>query len=65
MKPFRDLSTYFRGVASELRKVVWPTFPVLLTNFMSVVIGIALATAFIGVVDYVFIHGIAFLIKPK
>ena len=65
MKPLNQLTAYFRGVSSEMRKVVWPTFPVLLSHFVSVVVGIALATVFIGTVDYVFLHILAYLIKAK
>lgn len=54
---------YFSGVASELRKVTWPTFPVLVRYFLSVVIGLVIATAFIWAVDFVFIKALSLLIK--
>ncbi|MEI6477986.1 MAG: preprotein translocase subunit SecE [bacterium] len=57
------LTTYFRGVQAELRKVVWPTFPVLLQHFVSVVVGLVVFTAFVAGVDYVFIHGLGFIVN--
>jgi preprotein translocase SecE subunit len=55
MRPVASLTTYFRGVYAEARKVVWPSWPLLLRYFVSVVVGVALATAFIGGLDYVFL----------
>ena len=46
-----------------MRRVVWPTFPVLLRYFVSVVGGLAIAIIFIGGVDYVFVHSLAYIIK--
>jgi preprotein translocase SecE subunit len=65
MNPLRSLISYFQGVQTELRKVVWPTMPVLINHFFSVVIGIAIATVLVGAVDYVFIHAVAYVIKIK
>ena len=65
MNPLRSLLAYFQGVQTELRKVVWPTMPVLINHFFSVVIGIAIATVLVGAVDYVFIHAVAYVIKIK
>ena len=62
MKPFNSLISYFSGVSAEMRKVVWPTFPMLVRYFLSVVVGIALATLFIGTVDFILIKGLAVLI---
>jgi preprotein translocase subunit SecE len=56
MKIFNQLVSYFKGVISELKKVVWPTFPVLVKYFVGVVVGVAIATVFVGLVDYAFIH---------
>jgi len=63
MKPLNALAGYFRGVAIELRKVVWPTGPTLLRYFLSVVLGLALATTFIWGVDYVFVHLLGLVIN--
>ncbi|MBU6389382.1 preprotein translocase subunit SecE [Patescibacteria group bacterium] len=62
MNPLKGLVSYFQGVQAEMRKVVWPTFPVLVQHFFSVLIGMVLATAFVGVVDYLFIHALAYII---
>ncbi len=62
MKLLNSVSSYFKGVYGELRKVVWPSAPTLLTYLVSVVVGIALATAVIGIVDYLVIQGISFFI---
>jgi len=63
MKPLNALTSYFQGVVAEMRKVVWPTGPVLLRYFLSVVIGLALATAFIWAVDYMFVHLLTLIIN--
>ena len=55
MNPLKALTSYLQGVLAELRKVTWPTLPVLINHFVSVVFGIALATLFVGVVDHVFV----------
>ncbi len=48
-------AVYLQDVVSELRKVTWPTFPVVLRNFFAVVIGVALATAMVGAFDFAFL----------
>lgn len=63
MKVFSGIATYFRGVQAELRKVVWPTVPTLVQHTLSVIIGIALLTAFVAAVDYVFIKALAYIIN--
>ena len=63
MKPLNRIAAYFQGVTAELRKVTWPTFPTLARYFLSVVVGLALATAFIWAVDYVFVHLLTLIIN--
>lgn len=63
MNVFSSLANYFRGVVAEVRKVTWPAWNVLLRYFLSVVIGVALATAFIWALDYIFINGLHIIIK--
>jgi preprotein translocase SecE subunit len=63
MNLFNSISSYFQGVAVEVRKVVWPSFPSLVRYLVSVVLGIALATVFIGAVDYIFYHLLSFFIS--
>ena len=51
------LSTYFKGVKAEMRKVIWPTKKEL-TNYTGVVIMMSvLAAALVGVLD-VLINGL-------
>lgn len=59
MKP----GAYIQGVVTELRKVNWPTLPQVVRYFLSVVIGVALATVLIFGLDYVFIHALRLIIK--
>jgi preprotein translocase SecE subunit len=49
------ITSYFQGVAAELRKVTWPTFPTVARHFVSVVVGVAFATALVGVFDFLFL----------
>jgi preprotein translocase SecE subunit len=63
MKALTGITDYFKGVRSEAKKIVWPTFPTLVQHFISVIVGLALFTAFVAGVDYVFIQGLALLIK--
>jgi preprotein translocase subunit SecE len=46
---------YFQGVYAELRKVVWPSVPQVTRYFFAVVLSVALATAFIGSIDYLLV----------
>lgn len=62
MKPFQALAGYFRGVAAEMRKVVWPTSATLARHFFSVVIGVGLATLFIWGADVLFIKLLSLII---
>jgi preprotein translocase SecE subunit len=57
------LIRYFQGVITELRKVSWPTLPQVVRHLISVVIGVAVAVVFVGVVDFVFIKGLSLVIK--
>ena len=63
MNPLKVATDYLQGVQAEMRKVVWPTLPTLGQHLISVVLGMAVFGAFVGGVDYVFIHVLAFLIK--
>lgn len=55
MNLIQSIGNYFRGVYSETKKVSWPTFPQMLKYVLSVILGLLLATAFVGGVDYLFI----------
>lgn len=61
--PLNATVSYFQGVVTEMRKVVWPKFPVVMRYFFSVVFGVAVGTAFIWAVDYVFIKALGYVIK--
>lgn len=57
------MSTYFRGVKSEMKKVVWPTRKELL-NYTAVVIALSALVAFIvWVLDILIAGGLSFIIK--
>lgn len=55
--------SYLQGVVAELRKVVWPTPTTVLKYFLSVVIGVAIATVIVGSLDYIFIHALGLIIN--
>jgi len=55
------LATYFRGVKSELKKVIWPSKKELI-NYTSVVILISVIVAIIVYVLDLGIHGVLSLI---
>ncbi len=57
------LISYLEGVLSELRKVSWPTVPVVLKNFLAVIVGVALATILVGIFDFAFIKFLGLIIK--
>jgi len=63
MKPLNVITDYFKGVQVEVRKVTWPTAPILGQHLLSVILGIGLFVAFIALADYVFIHLLTFIIK--
>jgi preprotein translocase SecE subunit len=58
-----NLVAYFQGVVTELRKVTWPSLPTVGKYFLSVVLGIALATAVIAAFDFVFLRGLALILS--
>ncbi len=55
--------SYIRGVATELRKVQWPTAKTVVRYFVSVVLGIAFAAALVALLDVIFNRVLVFLIK--
>lgn len=62
MKLFAPITDYFKGVVAEMRKVVWPGLPLVGQHFLSVVLGLAFFTVFVGAIDYVFIKALAFFL---
>lgn len=65
MNPLSAFTSYLRGVSFELQRVTWPTWPVMLRYFLSLVIGIAIATAFIGGLDYIFLKALSFAVNKQ
>ena len=63
MSTLTGITSYFKGVVAETRKVTWPTWNTLASAFVSVVVGVALATAVIGTFDYLFLHLLGFIVK--
>ena len=57
------LVSYTQSIIAELRKVSWPSVKTVGRYFLSVVIGVGLATAVIAGFDYVFIHALGLIIK--
>jgi preprotein translocase SecE subunit len=58
----RAIIGYFQGVIAELKKVQWPTAKTVLLYFLSVVVGLALATVVVWAFDFIFIRGLGLLI---
>ena len=58
-----NLVSYFQGVSTEIRKVTWPTVPTVVRHFLSVIAGVAFATALVGGLDYVFLRLLSFVLK--
>ena len=50
----KRISDWFKGMRSELKKVVWPTRKQLINNTVIVIIAVVLVSATVGVLDYVF-----------
>lgn len=59
MKPV----AYFQGVLTELRRVTWPTVPVVVRNVLAVGVGVAVATVLIGTLDYLFLKLLGLIIN--
>ncbi len=57
------ITSYFRGVATELRKVQWPTAKTVASYFLSVVLGITFAAAVVALLDFIFNRALVYLVK--
>jgi preprotein translocase subunit SecE len=55
---FGRIGGFFREVVSELRKVIWPTRKELLTYTAVVIVFLAVMTAIVTGLDYVFAKGV-------
>jgi preprotein translocase subunit SecE len=60
------IGRFFREVVAELRKVIWPTRNELLTYTAVVVVFVAVITAIVMGLDYVYAKGVLFVFgNPK
>jgi len=59
-RPESSEGGYLRGVVSELRKTVWPTWPELRQMTGVVIVTVVLLGAFLGLLDF----GLTSLLKP-
>lgn len=57
------LSKWFRGMKSELKKVVWPTWPQVLNNTIVVIVVSVIFAVIIGLIDYTAYEGIKKLLS--
>ena len=58
-RKFSGLAKWFRGMKSELKKVVWPTWSQVLNNTLVVIVVSIIFAVVIGLIDYLAYKGIA------
>ena len=56
------LAKWFRGMKSELKKVVWPTWSQVLNNTLVVIVVSVIFAIILGVIDYLAGKGITALL---
>ena len=56
--PIARLTTYVRQVASELRKVIWPTRKELVTYTSVVLVFVVIMVSIVAVFDFAFTKGV-------
>ncbi|MBQ2154175.1 MAG: preprotein translocase subunit SecE [Oscillospiraceae bacterium] len=56
------LTRWFRGMKSELKKVVWPTWSQVLNNTLVVIVVSVIFAIIIGLIDYFAYQGILALL---
>lgn len=59
----RNIGNFFKGVKSELKKVHWPTRQELAKYTVVVIIGCALAIAFLWILDTTFGFGLNLILN--
>ena len=59
---WNGLTKWFRGMKSELKKVVWPTWPQVLNNTVVVIVVSIIFAIVIGLIDYLAYEGIKALL---
>ena len=62
-KRWNGLTKWFRGMKSELKKVVWPTWSQVLNNTLVVIVVSVIFAVVIGLIDYLAYRGIIELLK--
>jgi len=60
----KGLSKFMRDVRVEMSKVTWPTRSELMQSTLVVIVAVAIAAAYTGVIDWVFSHLVT-LVIPK
>ena len=55
--------TFWKGLKSEFRKIIWPTKDTLIMQSMAVIIVSVIVGAIIAVIDRGVLYGIDFLLK--
>ena len=61
-RKWSSLNKWFRGMKSELKKVVWPTWSQVLNNTLVVIVVSIIFAIVIGVIDYLAYEGIKALL---
>ena len=61
-RKFAGLGKWFRGMKSELKKVVWPTWSQVLNNTLVVIVVSVIFAIVIGLIDYLAYKGIVALL---
>ena len=56
MNPISKISTFFKEVGLEMKKVNWPTKKDTLINTVTVILISIIAAIFLGGLDYILIH---------
>ena len=59
---WNGLTKWFRGMKSELKKVVWPTWSQVLNNTVVVIVVSIIFAIILGVIDYLAGQGITALL---
>ena len=62
-RTFGSIAKWFRGMKSELKKVVWPTWSQLVNNTIVVVVISLIVALIVGLFDYLAMTGINALLS--
>ena len=61
-RTMKSLAKWFRGMKSELKKVVWPTWSQVLNNTLVVIVVSVIFAIILGVIDWLAGQGITALL---